>query len=68
MHDERYPAKTAHVTVMRFRQPLAHAQALLDFIEREQQADYGSLTVRQVELVYHNWFDSKKEILQAFYL
>lgn len=67
-HDERYPAQTAHITIARFRQPLARAQALLDFIEHEQQADYGSITVRQVELVYHNWFDSKKELLHTFYL
>ena len=67
-HDERYPARSAHMTVVRFRQALAHRQALFDFIEQSRDMVYGSIEVRQVELVYHNWFDSRKEKKKKFIL
>lgn len=65
---ERYPIKTAHITLGRFKQQLSKREDFLKKVMAFKNTDFGAFTVKEVELVYHNWFDSKKEILERFTL
>lgn len=66
--DERYPTASAHITIGRFRKPLVSRRRLIAKIEELGQYDFGSFQVSQIELVCHNWFDSKKEIIECYSL
>ena len=65
---ERYPIETAHITIGRFRKNITDSDLFLSVIDEFKDYNFGSFTVNEVELVYHNWFDSKKEILETFTL
>lgn len=67
VHDERYPAKSCHMTVARFRKRLQNRKELLEKLSEYKNSYFGIIKVNKMELVYHNWFDSKKEILEEFY-
>lgn len=66
--DERYPTMSSHITVGRFRKPLSHREMLLRQIGELAEYDFGTFTVSEVELVCHNWYDSKKEVIERFYI
>lgn len=67
-HDERYPARSCHMTVSRFRKQIKNRDKLQEKIMEYRNSYFGELKVKKIELVCHNWFDSKKEILAEFLL
>lgn len=67
-HDERYPARSCHMTVSRFRKQIKNRDKLQEKIMEYRNSYFGALKVKKIELVCHNWFDSKKEILAEFLL
>ena len=54
--DARYAIQTAHLTVARLRQPLADIPAYLEIIEKYRPVHFGVMQVRQLELVYNDWY------------
>lgn len=54
--DKRYALKTAHATVVRFRQELNDVNALLLCAEKYKDHPFGSFTVDTLELVYNDWY------------
>jgi len=58
--DKRYAIQTAHATVIRFRSELKNKEALIDLVEKYRTFDFGSFEVKQVELVYNDWYQREK--------
>jgi 2'-5' RNA ligase len=58
--DKRYAIQTAHATVIRFRSELIHINALLSLIEKYRDFDFGTFEVKQVELVYNDWYQRER--------
>ena len=58
--DKRYAIQTAHATVIRFRSELIHVDALLSLIENYRDFDFGTFEVKQVELVYNDWYQRER--------
>lgn len=65
---ERYQSLSAHVTMIRFKSRLQNRAKLLEVIEGYRDWEIGSLRVDHLELVIHDWYNRKKEILHRFSL
>lgn len=68
--DSRYEIATAHSTVMRFQEKLKNPEKLIQVLEQYRDYDFGEFRVKELELVYNDWYQhNKKTILLAdFYL
>ena len=66
--EERYETTSCHVTAARFPQKLHDPDRLLTRLGSLSELYLRMLKVTEVELTYHNWYDSKKECLAAFSL
>lgn len=60
--DQRYAIQTAHSTVIRFRSELKNKEALIDLIEKYRDYDFGTFEIKQVELVYNDWYQREKYV------
>jgi 2'-5' RNA ligase len=60
--DKRYILQTAHSTVVRFRKPLQRKEAFLDLLEQYRNADFGTFSVEEVELVTNDWYLRKENV------
>jgi 2'-5' RNA ligase len=69
-NDERYASESAHITFMRFAGKLAKAKELCGFINENRDTDLGMETIREIELVEHDWYnhESTKRIIERFSL
>lgn len=61
--EERYKTKSCHITLARFPDKIQNPLNMLNFIEQNDHLPIGTFTVNKLELVFHNWYDSKKELL-----
>lgn len=61
--EERYETKSCHITLARFPKKIHNPLYMLNFIEQNSHFPIGTFTVNKLELVFHNWYDSKKELL-----
>jgi 2'-5' RNA ligase len=66
--DERYETFSCHVTIVRFPHKIESPFAFSDEISNLSNCDFGKFTVDSLQLVYHNWYDSHKEILSEMFL
>lgn len=64
--DERYTTISSHITISRFKHKLEHRNELIKMIEKYKNYYFGKCTVSEIELIYHNWYDSKKEVLKKY--
>lgn len=64
--EERYKTFSAHTTVIRTPKKLLYPNKYIRQIE--QAPGFGAMLVSSLELVYHNWYDSKKTSLAQFEL
>lgn len=60
--DKRYAIQTAHSTVIRFRSELKNKEALIDLVEKYRNFDFGTFEVKQVELVYNDWYQRETHV------
>lgn len=60
--DQRYPLQTAHLTVVRFRQGLDQPIIFADFIEQHRSTDFGACEVKEMALVYNDWYMREGEV------
>lgn len=61
--EERYETYSCHITVARFPCRIANPQVLLEEAAELDAVPLGDFEVGAIELVYHNWYDTKKEVL-----
>jgi 2'-5' RNA ligase len=54
--DQRYRLVTAHMTLVRFATPLRQPERFIAALAAARQSDFGSTTVRRLELVFGDWF------------
>ena len=59
--EERYESISSHITIMRIPERIEKPKDLLEFVEKERI--FGIMEVNSLELSFHNWYDTKKEIL-----
>ncbi|MHC0447711.1 2'-5' RNA ligase family protein [Flavobacterium sp. 3-218] len=57
--DSRYSISTAHATVMRFQEKLHNPKKLIEIAERFRDYDFGTFEVKNLELVYNDWYQRK---------
>lgn len=57
--DSRYEISTAHSTVMRFQEKLQNPKKLIEIAEKFRDYDFGELEVKNLELVYNDWYQRK---------
>lgn len=67
-NDERYKTMSSHITIARFKEPLKNRDKLLKTLKMYEQYDFGEFYVSNIEFVYHNWYDSKRELLRDYSL
>ncbi|RVT76549.1 mutarotase [Flavobacterium sufflavum] len=66
--DSRYTLFTAHISVCRFRKPIADTTKLISLLEKYRNEDFGKFEVNKLELVYNDWYQRKEktQILHQF--
>lgn len=57
--DSRYPIKTAHSTIMRFRKPQSALSELTRFLSKNRNRDFGIQDMQEIELVCNDWYHRK---------
>jgi 2'-5' RNA ligase len=57
--DSRYSISTAHSTIMRFQEKLHDPKKLMQIVEKFRDYDFGEFEVRNLELVYNDWYQRK---------
>lgn len=60
--DERYAIKTAHMTLVRFREACKNQKKFLHILEKYRDVFFGEFTVNEVELVYNDWYQQKEKV------
>ena len=61
--EERYKTISSHVTIARLHSKFRSPEKLLEYIEKPRV--FGTLTVSNMEISFHNWYDSRKEVLSV---
>jgi len=66
--DIRYPLRTAHATVVRFRTGLANPSGFVQVMEKYRQYDFGTFTANELEFGYNDWYQRERsgKILHVF--
>ena len=64
--EERYKTISSHVTIARLRSKYQNPEKLLDYIEISRS--FGTMTVSRMEISFHNWYDTRKEVLSTIEL
>ena len=64
--DKRYPLQTAHATVIRFKEPVKKQEVILEELERFRDFDFGQFKVKELELVFNDWYQRKEKVKQLF--
>ena len=59
--EERYKTISSHVTIARLRSKFHNPERLLDYLEKPRLL--GTMTVDRMEISFHNWYDTQKEVL-----
>lgn len=65
-NDERYKTISAHITIARFKEKIQNREKLIRFVKRYEDYYFGELEVSNIEFLYHNWYDSKKQLMQNY--
>jgi 2'-5' RNA ligase len=70
MIDRRYKIVAAHVSAMRFCQPVSDWPRLISFLKENRERFFGVCEIDEVQLVFGDWFASAetKEIWEKFRL
>lgn len=61
--EERYKTISSHVTIARLHSKFQNPERLLDYIEKPRS--FGTMTVSNMEISFHNWYDTRKEVLSV---
>jgi len=66
--DKRYPLQTAHATVIRFKEPVKKQEAILEELERFRDFAFGRFEVKNLELVFNDWYQREEKVRRLFSL
>ncbi|MBE6829826.1 MAG: 2'-5' RNA ligase family protein [Ruminococcaceae bacterium] len=66
--DERYQTVSSHITFVRFMEQLQNRRELLRILEKNAGRGFGRFEVKSLQLVYHDWYDSRKTVLAEYSL
>lgn len=68
--DSRYSIKTAHMTVVRFRQPVLNIEQYMQVLSSYRSHVFGVIKVNELELVFNDWYQRRDvtRLLAAFKL
>lgn len=68
--DRRHQTVTAHLTIMRFSEPVADWQRLLDFLRAHRETDFGATRFQTLQLIWSDWYASAGvvRVLQTYSL
>lgn len=58
--DKRYSIQTVHSTIVRFRKELQNKNEFLEVLERYKNSDFGSFQVKELELVFNDWYQRER--------
>jgi 2'-5' RNA ligase len=61
--DSRYTLSTAHSTVVRFQEKLQNPVEFMHIVEQFRAYDFGSFRVKNIELVYNDWYQRKSKTI-----
>ncbi|MEX2591445.1 MAG: 2'-5' RNA ligase family protein [Anditalea sp.] len=64
--DRRYPLKTAHSTVIRFKKRVKHPKEILAQINHFRNYDFGKFPVDKMELVVNDWYQREEKVKRLF--
>ena len=59
--EERYKTISSHVTIARLHSKFQNPDKLLDYIDKPRV--FGTMAVSDLEISFHNWYDTQKEVL-----
>ena len=65
---ERYRSISAHATFVRFRSTLQNRRQLSAYVQKATGRAIGTMTVREMHLVIHDWYNRRKEVVGRFSL
>jgi len=60
--DKRYVLQAAHATLLRFKAPLQATDDFVDFVKQYQDFSFGPTQVRQIDLVYNDWYMKERNV------
>ena len=68
--DSRYPIKTAHSTIIRFKEKLADTEKFMKLLEKYREYNFGKTKVAGLELVHNDWYQriENGKLLERFRL
>jgi hypothetical protein len=68
--DARYPIRTAHSTVIRFKAPITNSTGLIELLTQYRSQEFGVLEVKELEFVYNDWYQkaAHTQFLHQFHL
>ena len=61
--EERYKTISSHITIARIKSKLNNAEKLIEFVEKNKNNYFGKMKVESLELCFHNWYDTQKQVL-----
>ena len=64
--EERYKTISSHITIARNKELLKNPEKIMEFIEKDYY--FGKMKVESIELSFHNWYDTKKKVIEKIYL
>ncbi len=64
--EERYETVSSHITIARLHDRYRDPERLLNYIEKPRL--FGTMTVSEMELSFHNWYDTRKETISRISL
>ncbi len=64
--EERYKTISSHITITRLYDKYRDPERLLEYVERPHS--FGTMTVTSMELAFHNWYDTRNELLSRVVL
>jgi 2'-5' RNA ligase len=66
--DTRYRLETAHLTAVRFTQPLRDSRAFAQALDEARTQNFGTMTVDTLDLVQNDWYMShdRTELFEKF--
>ena len=56
--DRRYKINSAHMTIMRFRQPAADWKPLMKALAENRHTGFGGTQVNRIQLIWGDWYAS----------
>ena len=68
--DSRYPIRTAHSTLIRFREQLTQPESFLELLSHYREEEFGSTRVSDMFLVFNDWYQRASLVknIKRFYL